>query len=122
MGDTSTAGAESTSEVLLVQRRVALFGFVGMCLTIVALVISSVQFYVENARAPFWGRALHVLGGVVLAATWLSCRKGQRSIAFVRTVEIAATLEATVTFSIMCTQFPTITRPDLIATLIIAQV
>src|SRR5688572_6974111 len=122
MRDTTTRGDESTGEVLLVQRRVALFGFVGVCLTIVSVVISTVQFHVEKVDFPLFARGLLILGGVVMAVAWLSCRKEQRSLAFVRAIEIAATLACTVTFSVMCTQFPAVVRPDLVATLIIAQV
>jgi hypothetical protein len=73
--DDSAAGRE------LLGRRVALASLVGACFT-GAFVVYRVfgAFFDERARAlldpSFY---FHVLGVIVLAATWASCRRGQRS-------------------------------------------
>src|SRR5688500_13409684 len=88
------------TEVAFLQNRIALAGLIGASLNAFAQVLSILPALM-GVTSPAWsGHALQFLGGALLVAAWLSCRRGNRSLRFLRTLEVATLVACTICFDV----------------------
>src|SRR5205085_1660367 len=110
-GGTST----STDDVALLQRRLALCGKIGASLAGISFALAYLPFLVHSLPIPKGAVGMHVVGGLVLVGVWTWCRRGARSLASLRVLDVAMVLASVASFGVMTTLFPAFTRPDLLA-------
>ncbi len=95
------------------QRRVALFGLVGAVLSAAFLVFGLIENlasgvgYIRGATFLF-----HLAGTATAAAMWLLCRRGRRSLGFVKAVETAGFVASCLAYQAMAWSIPLVGRPD----------
>jgi hypothetical protein len=105
------------------QRRVALFGLVGAGLSGAFLVYGLVEnahqlaTHVHQEFFPF-----HLAGASISFAMWLLCRRGRRSLGFVRAVETVGFIGSCLAYEAMAWSIPLVGRPDMIVVFVLSLV
>ena len=118
-----TTSDASREALAFYQRRVALFGLVGAGLSSAYLVFGLVEnwrsalAYIREANFQF-----HLAGAATAAAMWLLCRRGRRSLGFVKTVETVGFGASCLAYEAMAWSIPLIGRPDLLIVFVLSLV
>jgi eukaryotic-like serine/threonine-protein kinase len=101
-------------ERAFLQRRVAAFGLVTAGLFFFFLAYRSVMILLSMDQGGFADPSYlyHTLAGGTFLGVWLSCRRGQRSVPFVRRVEAVGLLLGVVAVALMGRAIPPLERPD----------
>jgi len=102
-----------------VQRRVAWAGLIGASLGWFFLVIRLIE--IVATRRPDYllesSFSFHAAGSLCMFALWVFCSRGQRSVEFVRAVELAGLVGASLSYSLMGATMELVMRPDFIVLL-----
>jgi hypothetical protein len=110
--------ADSTNptedERAFLQYRVAVFGLVTAGLFFFFLAYRTVMILLLMDRSGFADPSYlyHALAGASFLGIWLSCRRGRRSVRFVRRAEALGLLAAVVAVALMGGAIPPLERPD----------
>jgi hypothetical protein len=118
-----TTSDASPEALAFYQRRVALFGLVGAGLSSAFLLLGLVEnwrrtpAHVREASFQF-----HLAGVATAAAMWLLCRRGRRSLRFVKTVETAGFGASCLAYEAMVWSIPLIARPDMLIVFVLSLV
>ena len=118
-----TSGDASREALAFYQRRVALFGLVGAGLGSAFLVVGLVENWRSlpaSVREPAF--QFHVAGVAIAAAMWLLCRRGRRSLGFVKTVDTLGFGASCLAYEAMAWSIPLIGRPDLLVLFVLSLV
>ena len=118
-----TSTSPSEEERAFLQRRVAAFGLVTAGSFFFFLAYRTLMIVLQQHsgfRDPsYW---YHLLGAGCFLATWLCCRRGRRSVAFVRSAETLGLLTGVVAVALMGSEIPALERPDFTLLLVLTHV
>jgi serine/threonine-protein kinase len=119
----SASSGVSREALAFYQRRVAAFGLVGASLSSAFMLFNLVQSW-HDPRSYLFERAFafHLAGAATTAAMWLLCRRGERSLGFVTTVETAGFCVSCLAYEAMAWSIPPMARPDLIIVFVLSLV
>jgi hypothetical protein len=109
----------TTTDVAFLQRRVALAGLLGGCVSLGFLLLRTSLILFAAARDSLWEPSMlaHAAATLALFSAWFLNRGALRSVRFVRTVESAAFLSACLSLELMGYYTPLPSRPELIVAL-----
>ncbi len=116
--------SESEEDRAFLQRRVSLFGLVIGCSYLFvwlyrAAIIVSLGGTFAEADPSFWW---HLVASGFFVALWVVCRRGRRSVRFIRIAELAALSLGVFATAVMASSIPFASRPDFIILLALSNV